>query len=637
MGLSTTYTKVETDYKLQELQKLSLSGIKGSLKITDTAPTVQGLYILSDVGTYTNIGGLVTTTGKINYAYFDGTTWSLIATDLPQPIVNNITNNNNYTIDPEQIVPSEALYTDDTLAGDVLKRVDKATGENVNYRETTTWHDETSMNDSKLDGIIYIKKGSKYYKRVINEVNIAWFGAVGDGETDDTIAINKAINSIKDNVTVVVPKGNYRVSCLVIENKKNFNFIGLDGSKLILISENNSSEKGIELKGVLENIKISGHTIIGDGLLSSKHQAIYSASGQTLKNIEVSENKISNCILGISANANLGGSIKNYIIKNNVINNIIGTAPGNGYGIHYASIDIDNNSDVHIFGNRIDNCERHSIYIGRGNGVIVEKNIITNHRANVGDENIRCAIEVSRTNNVKVINNSVLATKGSCLSLLPDDTSTNGYTENLIVQNNTLETIDGTPCIIINYYSEELRRKLRKVLVSNNILKSNTVANIFFYAGLEVAIENNYIESQSNCIAFYSSYDGVNNSALYSDKIKVRNNTLKGLNAFRFNSFTSTTSELIIENNNYILTNEVFSMGNYTSNPNISLLDINHNETGMAFSSGVYFKYTNLATLKSFGKVKKVASQINSTATTVPDLVSDFNSFLEKLRNSGIM
>jgi hypothetical protein len=84
MGLSTTYTKVETDFKLQELQKLSLGGLKGTLKTTDTAPTTQGLYILSDIGTYTNLGGLVTTAGKLNYAYFDSTTWKLIATDMPK-------------------------------------------------------------------------------------------------------------------------------------------------------------------------------------------------------------------------------------------------------------------------------------------------------------------------------------------------------------------------------------------------------------------------------------------------------------------------------------------------------------------------------------------------------------------------
>ena len=59
-----------------------VSGLKGTLKITDAAPTVQGLYILSDVGTYANLGGIVTTAGKINYAYFNGTTWSLIAVDI---------------------------------------------------------------------------------------------------------------------------------------------------------------------------------------------------------------------------------------------------------------------------------------------------------------------------------------------------------------------------------------------------------------------------------------------------------------------------------------------------------------------------------------------------------------------------
>ena len=71
--------------------------ILDSLKITDTAPTTQGLYILSGAGTYTNLGGLVTTADKLNYAYFDGTTWSLIAVDMP------ITNNNTGELLPTSI------------------------------------------------------------------------------------------------------------------------------------------------------------------------------------------------------------------------------------------------------------------------------------------------------------------------------------------------------------------------------------------------------------------------------------------------------------------------------------------------------------------------------------------------------
>ena len=54
----------------------------GSLKITDTAPTAQGLYILSDIGTYTNLGGINALSGKLNFASFDGTTWSKVEVAL---------------------------------------------------------------------------------------------------------------------------------------------------------------------------------------------------------------------------------------------------------------------------------------------------------------------------------------------------------------------------------------------------------------------------------------------------------------------------------------------------------------------------------------------------------------------------
>lgn len=140
--------------------------IKNSLSKTDAAPTETGLYPLKETGVYPNLGNIDAVAGKLNFASFDGTTWSLIAADLPQPIVNNYTNNNTYNLDPEQIVPSEALYNDETLAGDILKRVEKTTGENVNYREITTWYDGSAMDDSKVDGFNFIKLNNKYYNRI---------------------------------------------------------------------------------------------------------------------------------------------------------------------------------------------------------------------------------------------------------------------------------------------------------------------------------------------------------------------------------------------------------------------------------------------------------------------------------------
>lgn len=78
MGLSTTYTKVETDFLLQQIDKKVVGGYKGDLRISDTAPTGIGYYILLDVGTYTNLGGINATAGNLNFASFDGTTWSKV-------------------------------------------------------------------------------------------------------------------------------------------------------------------------------------------------------------------------------------------------------------------------------------------------------------------------------------------------------------------------------------------------------------------------------------------------------------------------------------------------------------------------------------------------------------------------------
>lgn len=86
------------DYMLRET--------KGVLTISSTAPTgtaAKGKYLLSDVGTYTNLGGIVTTAEKLNYAYFDGTTWKLIAVDMQNPSITTEFN----TVDITDTVSSE--------------------------------------------------------------------------------------------------------------------------------------------------------------------------------------------------------------------------------------------------------------------------------------------------------------------------------------------------------------------------------------------------------------------------------------------------------------------------------------------------------------------------------------------------
>ena len=98
MGLSTTYTKTETDFLIQQLEKKTASGYKGDLNKTDVAPTQIGFYGLLETGIYTNLGGINAPIGKLNFASFDGTTWSLVSVDLPSVQLSNNINGTSTTI-----------------------------------------------------------------------------------------------------------------------------------------------------------------------------------------------------------------------------------------------------------------------------------------------------------------------------------------------------------------------------------------------------------------------------------------------------------------------------------------------------------------------------------------------------------
>ena len=85
MGFSTTYTKVETDFLIQQLEKKTASGYKGDLIKTDVAPTSVGFYGLLETGVYANLGGINATAGKLNFASYDGTAWSKMEVELNAP------------------------------------------------------------------------------------------------------------------------------------------------------------------------------------------------------------------------------------------------------------------------------------------------------------------------------------------------------------------------------------------------------------------------------------------------------------------------------------------------------------------------------------------------------------------------
>lgn len=79
-----------------------------------------------------------------------------------------------------------------------------------------------NFDDSSIISEDKIFENIDYSGRVINSINVKWFGAVGDGTTDDTEAFLKALRSYQDydyvyltknaGNTIYVPRGSYRIS-----------------------------------------------------------------------------------------------------------------------------------------------------------------------------------------------------------------------------------------------------------------------------------------------------------------------------------------------------------------------------------------------------------------------------------------
>ncbi|MDR6528061.1 hypothetical protein J2787_003480 [Chryseobacterium rhizosphaerae] len=70
------------------------------------------------------------------------------------------------------------IFTEDFFApgssfpnDDLIQLVDSTTYENVNFKKITHWYDNTPMDDSKADNVVYRKKGNDYYVRIYSNGN----------------------------------------------------------------------------------------------------------------------------------------------------------------------------------------------------------------------------------------------------------------------------------------------------------------------------------------------------------------------------------------------------------------------------------------------------------------------------------
>lgn len=216
-------------------------------------------------------------TGDLNY---------INATSLPlsTATVNAVNGRINYKITIAQIrllsgtLPSDNFYTTD-------------------LRQEGNWYyDSTDTTSADNTGTVLVTADGKRIKRIFNDsANIQWFGAIGDGTTDNTAFIQSAIATGKK---IFVPEGIFITSNITLLT--NSSISGL-GEKSILKFKSGST--GYMLNGdLVGGINLDKVSLYGaDDIEYQTVSSIGTRSGIYL-NTNLPKSKITNCkIYGFNA------------------------------------------------------------------------------------------------------------------------------------------------------------------------------------------------------------------------------------------------------------------------------------------------------------------------------------------------
>lgn len=308
---------------------------------------------------------------------------------------------------------------------------------------------------------------NKYQIAVMSRNKVYIDGIRGDSPTEK---INIAIANAPSGSEIIIDR-EYDVYGIDIKDKSNLKITG--GSTLNLIGD---GAYGFKLIGNVQNVEIENLSLKGSKDFLSKQYGITSSSGQNIVGAYIHDLNIQDVNAGISLNADLSGVYDNARVVGNKLKNMMGTEPGNGYGIHLA-----NATNSIVEGNEIDGAERHSIYQAKGGkGNLIKRNTIKNHRLGAASGSYRPALYVARSSHVKVEDNLLIDCYDGCIMVSGDSTTGYGASDIDIIGNTIINPRNVVSPIICGEQMVPSVLTQRVNFMLNNIIYNNYPGGAMF-------------------------------------------------------------------------------------------------------------------------------------------------------------
>jgi len=189
-----------------------IRGYKGNYNATTNTPSLSnGTGVSGDVYTVLVAGSRDFGNGFINLVvddiiYYNGSKYVKITQNQISDIIGlqDALNAKNFITSDESL--TLAQRKDDILYG----ILDRYTNEEITLSKVT--------GTPTVDEIIYFQLGSEYFKRNYDKVTPQMFGAIADGTTNDTTAIQNAITFCQTNNEVLEIIGDFACNTITVSN-----------------------------------------------------------------------------------------------------------------------------------------------------------------------------------------------------------------------------------------------------------------------------------------------------------------------------------------------------------------------------------------------------------------------------------
>jgi len=361
-----------------------------------------------------------------------------------------------------------------------------------NHPEATTTVQDASLTESKFANSLKLKTIKDY-------VTPEMFGAVGDGETDDSIPIQNAINA---GFNTILLRSNYLITQTITITTP-IKFVGtnatlsMQGSaKLFINRTNNVIFNNIKFVGISHSVPAihnyySNNTFIVFCEFDSLHGGI---SIETGNYITIENCYIHNCVYSSLLIIGYNDTIK--ILKSKIINNTatgIGIAGGVSSNVTIANCYIEGNGDSERGSVYVQGINTHGIMYSQICNNIIKDNVgsaldLSGH--NTDDVNTPRAKYIEVSNNIIIGNGSGIVIDSALnviitgnrigggnmgISIITDSVSVYGV-QNIDIIGNVFEdfpTSAGTYQGVINFSNP--KQQLRNVTIENNVFNSLSV------------------------------------------------------------------------------------------------------------------------------------------------------------------